>query len=503
MYHLMVLKYLYFRRSGQVPHDVIMKVEKLEHSRNKVVFDVTPEEFETALNQAFEKCNAKVTIKGFRAGKAPRSVYEKNYGVESLYDEALNVILNAKAQEIYADETLAKEIVGPFEPDFESEEKLERGKPFKLSLSFDVYPEVNLPQYKGVECKAANLEVTEDDVEQAIKQTMAKDASMAVKAEQVIAKGDTANFDFVGSVDGVEFPGGKAENYELEIGSGQFIPGFEEQMIGMKANEVKDIHVTFPDNYGEKSLAGKPAVFKVTVHEVKAKEYPVLDDAYVQGLKLANVETVEQLKAAKKEELVLARQKNEKDRQVDEIINKILDNAVVDMPKSLEEERINQIRGQYENQAKMYNIPMETFLGLMNITKEKFDEETEKQGKRQALFNVVVSKIIEVENLTPTKEDLEAKAEEDAKAHNSTKEAMLKSNAQRYYSDIAYQRVIELLLSNAEMTEGDKKAAPKKAPAKKPAAPKTATTTTKKTSTTKSTTTKSSTTKKKTTKTEE
>lgn len=474
-----------------------MTVEKLEHSRNKVVFDVLPEEFEAALDKAFEKCNAKVTIKGFRAGKAPRSVYEKTYGVESLYDEALNVILNAKAQEIYADENLAKEIVGQFESDFESDEKLERGKPFKISLSFDVYPEVSLPQYKGVECVKADLVVTDEEVDNAIKQLMNSDASMQVKENQVIEAGDTANFDFVGSVDGVEFEGGKAENYELEIGSGQFIPGFEDQMIGMKADEVKDINVVFPENYGEKSLAGKPAVFKVTVHEVKNKVYPELNDEYVKTKNLKDIETVEAWKASKKAELEAAKARNEKDRQLDEIINVILDNAVVDMPKSLEEERINQIRNQYVKQAQMYNIPFETFLGLMNITKERFDEDTEKQGKRQALFNVVISGIIEVENLTPSKEDLEAKAIEDAKAQNSTKEAMLKNNAQRYYSDIAYNRVVELLLSTATMVE-------KKTPAKKTATKKTtADTAEKKTTTKKTTTAKKTTTKKATTETAE
>lgn len=453
-----------------------MKVEKLEHSRNKVIFDVTPEEFEKALDKAFEKCNATKSIKGFRPGHAPRSVYEKNFGVESLYDEALNVILNQKAAEIYADKDLAKEIVGQFEPNFEGNEKLERGKPFQVSLSFDVYPEVNLPQYKGVECVEASLEVTDADVDNAIKQSMSKDAAIQAKEVQVIESGDTANFDFVGTVDGVEFPGGKAENYELVIGSGQFIPGFEDQMIGMKAEEVKDIHVTFPENYQEKSLAGKAAVFKVTVHEVKQRVYPELTDEYVKEQKLEGIETVDAWKASKKSELEAAKGKSEKDRQVDEIINKILDNSVVDMPTSLENERISQIRDQYVNQAKMYNIPFETFLGLMNITKEKFDEETAKQGKRQALFNVVVSKIIEVENLAPSKEDLEAKAEEDAKHRNSTKEAMLRANAQRYYSDIAYQRVIDLLLSNATMVGNTaKSAAPKKAPAKK------ATTTAKKT----------------------
>lgn len=428
-----------------------MNVEKLEHSRNKIVFEVSAEEFEKALDKAFEVCNAKVTIKGFRAGKAPRHVYEKNYGVESLYDEALNVILNAKAQEIYADKDLAKEIVGPFEPNFETEEKLERGKPFKVSLSFDVYPEVNLPQYKGIECGKAKLEVTEEELDHALKQVMSKDSSMQPKEAQVIEKGDYATFDFVGTVDGVEFPGGKAENYELQIGSGQFIPGFEDQMIGMKAEEVKDVNVTFPENYGEKSLAGKAAVFKVTVHEVKNMVYPELTDEYVKGLNLAGVETVEALKESKKQELASQKEKSEKDRQVDEIINKILDNAVVDMPASLEQERIHQIQEQYQQQAKMYNIPFETFLGLMNITKEKFEEEITKQGKRQALFNVVISKLIEVENLAPSKEDLEALATKDAEAQKTTKEAMMQKNAARYYSDLAYQRVIELLLANAKL----------------------------------------------------
>ncbi len=430
-----------------------MNITNLEHSRKKVIFDVTADEFEKALDKAFVKCNEKVSIHGFRKGHAPRSVYEKMYGVESLYDEALNVVLNQKAEEIYADKDLSKQILGQFEPDFESNEKLERGKPFQISLSFDVYPEVNLPQYKGVTCKKANLEVSDADVDAAIKQLMQKDSTMQAKGEQVIEKDDYANFDFVGTVDGVEFPGGKAENYELQIGSGQFIPGFEDQMIGMKAEEVKDINVTFPENYGEKSLAGKPAVFKVTLHEVKTKVYPELTDEYVEGLKLADIHTIEELKKHKKEELADRKAKEEKDHQVDEIINKILDNAVVDMPATLEQQRIQQLRSTYEQQAKMYNIPFETFLGLMQITKEKFDADTEKQGKRQALFNVVISKIIEVENLTPTKEELEAKASEAAAASNQNKDELLRRNVQSYYSDIAYTKVVDFLLNNANIVE--------------------------------------------------
>lgn len=428
-----------------------MTTEKLEHSRMKAIFDVTPEEFDVALDKAFDKCNEQVKIKGFRQGHAPRAVYEKHYGVESLYDEALNFILNDKATELYGNQEIAKEIVGQFEPNIESTEKIEKGKAFQVSLSFDVYPEVNLPKYKGIETTKAVLEATEEEVDNAVKAMMKKDASMQPKKEQVIASGDYATFDFVGTVDGVEFPGGKAENYELQIGSGQFIPGFEDQMLGMKAEEVKDVQVTFPENYGEKSLAGKPAVFKVTVHEVKEETFPELNDEYVANLKLDGIATVADLKASKKAELEATKAQSEKDRQVDEIINKILDNAVVDMPASLENERIQQIRSQYQQQAQMYNIPFETFLGLVGTTKEKFEEETAQQGKRQALFNVVVSKIIEEEKLTPTKEEIEAEAEKEAAAQNGKKEDFLQKNMARYYSDLAYKAVIKCLLDNAKI----------------------------------------------------
>ena len=426
-----------------------MVTEKLEHSRVKATFDVTADEFERALDKAFEVNNAKVTIKGFRAGKAPRSVYEKHYGVESLYDEALNVILNEKASEIYKDENLAKEICGQFEPNFEGEDKLERGKDFKISLTFDVYPEVKLPQYKGLEVAKKVLEATDEEVEAEVKSVLKKDAEMVAKEEQVIAEGDYATFDFVGSVDGVEFPGGKADNYELQIGSHQFIPGFEEQMVGMKAEETKDIKVTFPENYGEASLAGKPAVFKVTVHEVKAEKLPELNDEYVKGLKIDGVNTVEELKANKKAAIEASKAVSEKDRQVNELITKIVDNAVVDMPKALIDEKVNDIRGQYEKQAKMYNIPFDTFLGLMNVKKEDFEAQTLEQGTKQALFNVIATKIIEVENLTPSKEAVEELAEKDAKANGKTKEAMLKQNVARYYSELAYQALVDVILNNA------------------------------------------------------
>lgn len=452
-----------------------MKVTKLEHSQLKLTFDVTKDEFEKALDKAFEQKNKEVTIKGFRKGAAPRSIFEKTYGVESLFTDALDIIFNDKVQEAVADKELVEKFVGRFEPVVE--EGFARGKDFQVSLVIDTYPEVNLPEYKGIEVKAKDLKVSAKEVKNAINALIKKDATMEKKAEQVIADGDYAVFDFVGSVDGVEFPGGKAENYELQIGSGQFIPGFEDQMIGMKADEVKDINVTFPENYGQADLAGKAAVFKVTVHEVKVEKLPELTDEYVKGLNVANATNEKELKDAKKAELEAAKAQSEKDRQFDYIVNQILDAAKVELPKSMVQERVDQFKAQYEQQAKMYNIPFEKFVELMGATIEQFNDQAQKQAERQALFNVVASKIVEVEKLAPTKEAIEAKAEEEAKANGKSKEENLQANFARYYSDLAYQALVEFLLTNAKEVEGEPAKVEKtEAKAeKKPAAKKTTT----------------------------
>ena len=428
---------------------VIMLKEKTENSQLKLTFDVTADEFEKALDKAFETENAKVTIQGFRKGKAPRSMFEKTYGVESLFAPAVDVILNDKVKEAIADEEVTKNAIGNFEPLIE--DKIERGKDFKVSLLIDTYPEVTLPEYKGVEVKKQNLKVTADEVKKAVEALAKKDATMEPKKNGTIAKGDYATFDFVGSIDGVEFEGGKADNYELQIGSGQFIPGFEDQMIGMKSEEVKDVNVTFPENYGQKDLAGKPAVFKVTVHEIKTEKFPEFTDEYVQGLKIEGVTNLTELKAKKKAELEEAKKVSEKDRQVDEVINKILDAAKVVMPKTLVEQRFQAIKAQYENQAKMYNIPFEMFLQyMMQATVEQFEDVARRNAERQALFDVICGKIIEVENLAPTKEEVEAKAEEEAKAAGKDKDEVLKANYSNYFNNLAYQKLIDFLLANAK-----------------------------------------------------
>ncbi len=425
-----------------------MVTEKLEHSRIKATFDVTADEFEKALDKSFAINNAKVTLQGFRKGKAPRSVYEKHYGVESLYNDALNEILATKEKEILADQKLMDEICGQFIPDIEG--KFERGKDFKVSITFDVLPEVTLPEYKGIEVAKKVLTATDEEVEAAVKAVAAKDITKEAKAEQVIAKGDYATFDFVGKVDGKEFEGGKAENYELQIGSGQFIPGFEDQMIGMKAEETKDVNVTFPENYGAKDLAGKAAVFTVTVHEVKVEKLPEFTDEYIKSLNVKDVNTLEELKAFKKKELEASKAVSEKDRQTNEIINKILDGVKVDMPASLPAQRANQLKAQFEMQAKQYNIPFDTYLSLMGITAEDFEKRMNEQATRQALFDLAAAEIIEKENLVATEEQVNAKAEEIAKAQGKDAKAILGKQKEQLLNAITYDNFMKFILDNAK-----------------------------------------------------
>ena len=464
-----------------------MEIKKIENSQTKFTFTVKKDEFEKALDKAFENANKDITYPGFRKGKGTRAMYEKNYGIERLFPDALDIILNEKVNEIVKDEKnkdLLNTFVGRFEPLLD--EKIERGKDFKASLVIDTYPEVTLPQYKGVEVLAKDTKVTAEEVDAEIDNLVRKDIKKVLKKKQVIAKNDFATFDFVGSVDGKEFDGGKADNYELQIGSGQFIPGFEDQMIGMKADEEKIVKVTFPKDYGAENLAGKDAEFKVKVHEIKVEEKPELNDEYVKTLKIEGVNTLDELKANRKKIVADRKEAQEKDRITNDVINAILDSAKVDLPKSMIEERANAFKSQYENQAKMYNIPFEKFVTFMGMDVEAFNKRANEEGRKQALFQVVASEIINVEKLAPKKEDLEAKAEADAKTNGKTKEQNLQENYYKYYNDIAYANLINLLVSNAKEV---KELSKKEAKEEKPAAKKATTTksTAKKTTTAKAT----------------
>ena len=382
-----------------------MTFEKLEHSQIKASFEVTAEEFALALDEAFKVCNEKVTIKGFRKGKAPKDVYLRHYGVESLYADAIDAAVSKKMrEELLVNPEIQIASQPMLDLDYAS---VEEGKAFNFTLTFDTFPTVELGEYKGVKVAGLDNTVTEDEIANEKNRLLKDKIVVETKAEQVIALGDVAVFDFLGSVDGVPFDGGAAENYELEIGSHQFIPGFEEQMVGMEANTEKDITVTFPENYGAPNLAGKEAVFHITLHEVKAKTTPELTDELVAELKIEGVNTVEEFNVHVVNSLT-ERKTNYNARQIENaVIEKVMNAATVDLPKSFVAERVKSLKAQVEAQAKQYNIPFEMFLQFSGVNVEQFEAQCQEEAQRQVKMELVLDKIAEVEGLLPTDEQID------------------------------------------------------------------------------------------------
>ena len=421
-----------------------MTFEKLEHSQIKAHFEVSAEEFSAALDEAFTICNAKVTIKGFRKGKAPKTVYLKNYGVESLYADAIDVVVGKKMrEELLVNEELAIASQPMLDLDYNS---VAEGKGFTFTLTFDTYPEVKLGQYKGIEVVAQDNEPTNDELANETNRLL-KDKVVVETKEGAIENGDLAVFDFVGSVDGVEFPGGKAENYELKIGSGQFIPGFEDQMVGMVAITEKDITVTFPENYGEKSLAGKEAVFHITLHEVKAEKTPDLTDELVKELNIENVNTVLEFHDHVKTSLT-TRKTNYNNRMLEnQVIEAVVNNAEIDLPKTFVKERENSLRSQAEAQAKQYNIPFEMFLQFSGVTVEAFNEQCHEEALRQVKSELVLDEIAKVEGLLPTDEEInEAVSNYAASAKMSVKDVEKRIGKAAFAANIAANKAIKFVL---------------------------------------------------------
>lgn len=390
-----------------------MNITVLDNKKVKYTFDVTPHEFAHGLEHAYEHAKKDVEVKGFRKGHVPFAIFEKKYGVETLYEDALNHVLSHKYQEVLADTT--HEVVSDPEIDLDYK-KVNRETPFEVSLIFDVKPEVTLGAYKGIEAKYPNTTVKASDVDLEIQNMLKKDGTLEPKEGELLV-GDTAIFDFEGFLEGVPFEGGKAENYELEIGSNQFIPGFEEQMVGMKPSESKDINVTFPENYQAENLKGKAVVFKIKLHEVKTKTLAELNDAWVETLKREE-KTVDALKTALKEEIKERKEKSAKQQFENDVITTVLDGVKVDIPASMINKEAQGQIDQIKNQAKQYNIPYEQFLQFSGFTPETFEKQAKEDAASRVKMNVVFEAIAKAENLVVADEKIEAEYQKLADTHN-------------------------------------------------------------------------------------
>ncbi|MDY3196172.1 MAG: trigger factor [Paracholeplasma sp.] len=425
-----------------------MKFEKISSNRVKFTFEVTPHEFEHGLDHAFEHAVKDVEIKGFRKGHVPRNIFEQKFGVESLFEDALNHVISHKYQEIFTVDSIV--IVGEPKLDLDPT-AVKRNETFELSIIAAIKPEVELGEYKGLEVPKKDVTVSDEDINKEIETLLNQNASLEPKESNVLENGDTAIFDFEGFQDGVAFDGGKAENYEMVIGSNQFIPGFEEQMVGMTIGEEKDISVTFPEQYQSESLAGKPAVFKVKLHELKVQKGETLSDEFVKGLNRDGVETVEQLKEDIKKSLTSQKEVSEKDRITGSAVKFACDNAKVEIPEEMIQAEVAQLRQNVENQAKQYQIDFEMFVQLNGLTMEQFNTEMEKQANDRVLTSLVIEAVAIKENLSATEEEINAKYQEIADMYKMPVDAVKKQLTDDVITnEVSFGKAVDFLTANVK-----------------------------------------------------
>lgn len=424
-----------------------MKFEHIKKNHVKFTFTVTPAEFEHALEHAFAHIKDDVEIKGFRKGKVTQKVYEQKFGETALYPEALNHAIGHK----YNDATLVKDftiVSDPMNIDLDFD-KISRTEDFEVSFEVAIKPEVEIENYKGVEVAKVDTEVTEKEVDENIKNLLAQNAILEPK-EGALENGDTAIFDFEGFQDGVAFEGGKAENFSLEIGSGQFIPGFEEGMLGLKVGESRDVNVTFPEQYQAENLAGKPAVFKVVLHEIKSKKLAELNDEWVVSLNREGISTVDQLKASIKADLEASKQEQAKRALTDAVITEVVKLAKVEVPQSMFDSEIENFKKNVEAQAKQYQLDMDTFIQLSGLTKELFEQQAKEQAEKRVLQSLVIEAIAKKENFTATPEELSLRYEELANHYKMEVNEIKKYiTDELVINDIAFEKAVTFLVENA------------------------------------------------------
>ncbi len=427
-----------------------MIIDKIDGSRVFFEVAVTKEQFEHGLDHAFEVVNKDVEIKGFRKGKAPRNVYETKYGVESLYEEAIQHVL----QETYYNVIVENNIEVVAQPKIDLDpNNITRGEDFTYKVTVAVKPVVTLGEYLGLEVTIIPAEASDVEVEAEAAKKLEQHAEMVVKEEGVLENGNTAVFDFSGSVDGVKFDGGTAENHELVIGSGGFIPGFEEQMIGMKTEEEKDVKVTFPADYQEKTLAGKEAIFVCKLHEIKVREVPELNTDFITELNDDAVKTVEDFKVNVKKELEAQKATQNENHIRSTIISKAIDNAEFELPEEMVTDEIARMSEQTQNQIKQYGLDFNTYLQYMGKDEETFKADLKVQAEKTLAEQLVVEAVGAKEALEATKEEIAVKYDaiiEQYKAQNVTMEQAKQAIPESaVVSEIVYGKAIDLLLEKA------------------------------------------------------
>lgn len=424
-------------------------IEKMENSLVKIIVTVSPEEFEEGLNQAFDKKKKDVTIPGFRKGQVTRAQFEKKFGVESLYEDALYACADKKYAEAVQENQLF--VVG--DPQLADLKEIERGKEITFAIIVPVYPEFEVKDYKGLKGKKIVKEATDEEINAEIDKLREQNVLVTPKEDGAIEEHDIAVFDFKGMKDGVAFDGGTAENYELEIGSKQFIPGFEDQMIGMKTGEEKTINVTFPAEYQATDLAGKEVQFALKLHEIKRKELPEVNDDFVKDLNKENVTTVEELKKSIKENIEKTKEQTEKNRLADELISQLTEKTEINIPKAMVDASVRDEIKDFENTVmQQYGMKIDEFKKIAQVNEEEFMKNVTERATKRLKETLVLEQIVKQENLQATKEDIDKSLDDIAKANNMSVDDVKKYvNLSDVAFNVSINKVIDLLIENANL----------------------------------------------------
>lgn len=421
-----------------------VKWEKQEGNEGVLTVEVDAETFKTALDDAFKKVVKQVSIPGFRKGKIPRGLFEQRFGVEALYQDALDILLPVEYPK--AIEEAGIEPVDRPEIDVE---KIEKGESLIFTAKVTVKPEVKLGDYKGLGIEKDDTAVTDEDVQNELKALQERQAELVVKEEGAVENGDTVVLDFEGFVDGEAFEGGKAENYSLEVGSGSFIPGFEEQLTGLEAGAEKDVEVTFPEEYHAEDLAGKPAVFKVKIHEIKAKELPELNDEFAKDID-EEVETLAELTEKTKKRLEEAKE-NEADAKLrEELVLKASENAEADVPQAMIDTELDRMMKEFEQRLQMQGMNLELYTQFSGQDENALKEQMKEDAEKRVKSNLTLEAIAQAENLEVTDEEVEAELTKMAEAYNmpveNIKQAIGSTDAMK--EDLKVRKAIDFLVEN-------------------------------------------------------
>ena len=423
-----------------------VKKEEVEKNLVKITFEVSREKFEEGINEAYKKNKSKFNIPGFRKGKVSKAIIEKYYTESVFYDDAINYVL----PEAYDAAIKEAEIEAVTRPEIDVEE-IKKGEPVVFTALVTTKPEVKLGEYTGIEVEKVDNTVSDEDIDKDIEATRKRNARIISVEDRPVENGDITVIDFEGFCDGEAFEGGKAEKYELEIGSGSFIPGFEEQIIGAKIGDDIEVNVTFPEEYHVESLKGKPAMFKVKVHEIKVRELPELDDDFAS--EVSEFETLAEYKDSIRKKLEERAENKAKQETENSIIEKVCENAEVDIPDAMIQAQIDRMINDFAQRLQYQRMNIDTYLqytgGNMDAMRESFKEQAEKQCK----VSLVIEAITKKEGITATDEEVEDKIAEMSKIYNmeieKLKEVLRPEDMENIKNDISYGKTVDMMVNKA------------------------------------------------------